>query len=334
MRDENDETTDPQAPELERTEVVGEDEPTRGKRPGVFRRQAWEFFHPPQARWSAPGERRARSAATRFSKSLERSRGKQVAVGAAALVLVVVMCVGTWALLRPDTEPAAPAPEDSGQSEASEPKPSLPGSESDDRGATSGPAAQAGEAEEPEPSGREADGAALKEINAGDGLVTAREEDAEDPLLTGARFLRSLRSTDTTSDSVEDWYAARDSFLSESQAGRQSDWGEAGEQGAVSSAEVSWGELDAAIEDGRGVAPDFEFGPEVQPGTHLVQVGMRLDRHITVEGDEVQTPSGALMEAVVVCPPADGVDRCVVTRWAEEPSEFVNLTDEAWEPGL
>lgn len=334
MRDENDETTDPQAPEPERPKAVGGDERTRDKRPGMIRRQVWEFFHPPQARWSAPGEHRARGAATRLSKSLERSRGKQLAVGAAALLLVFVMCVGTWALLRPDADPAAPAPEESGQSETSEPKPSLPGGESGARGATSGTAAQAGEAEEPERSGREADGAALKEINAGDGLVTARAEDAEDPLLTGARFLRSLRSTDTTSDSVEDWYAARDSFLAEPQTGRQPDWGEAGEQGAVSSAEVSWAELDAAIEDGRGIAPEFEFGPEAQPGTHLVQVGMRLDRHITVDGDEVQTPSGALMEAVVVCPPADGVDRCVVTRWAEEPSEFVNLADEAWEPGL
>lgn len=324
MRDENDETT----------EAVGEDEPTRGKRPGMIRRQAWEFFHPPQARWSAPGEHRARGAVTGLSKSLERSRGKQLAVGAAALLLVIVMCVGTWALLRPDAEPAVPAHEESGQSETSEPKQALPGSGSSYRGATSGAAAQAGEAEEPERSGREADGAALKEINAGDGLVTARDEDAEDPLLTGARFLRSLRSTDTTSDSVGDWYEARDSFLPESQAGRQTDWGEAGEQGAVSSAEVSWAEMDSAIEDGRGIAPEFEFGPEAQPGTHLVQVGMRLDRHITVDGDEVQTPSGGLMEAVVVCPPAEGVDRCVVTRWAEEPSEFVNLADEAWEPGL
>lgn len=334
MRDENDKTTDPKAPAPERTDAAGEDAPTRGKRPGVIRRHAREFFHPPQARWNAPGEDRARGAATRLSKSLERSRGRQFAVGAAALVLVVVMCLGAWALLRPDSEPAVPAPEEFGQSETSTPKQALPGEASDDRGEAAGEAAQDGEVEESQPSGREADEAALKEINAGDGLVTARDEDAQDPLLMGARFLRSLRSTDTTSDSVEDWYAARDSFLVESQAGRQSDWGAAGEQGAVSLAEVSWAEMDAAIEDGRGIAPDFEFGPGAQAGTHLVQVGMRLDRHITVDGDEVQTPSGALMEAVVVCPPADGVDRCVVTRWAEEPSGFVNLTDEAWEPGL
>lgn len=334
MRDENDETTDPRAPEPERTEALGEDQMPQGKRPGMIRRHAWEFFHPPQARWSAPGEHRARGAATRLSKGLERSRGKQIAVGAAALVLVLVMCVGTWALLRPGSEPAAPAPEESGQSETSTPKQALPGEASNDRGEVAGEAAQGGEAQEPEPSGREADEAALKEINSGDGLVTARDEDAQDPLLMGARFLRSLRSTDTTSDSVENWYAARDSFLIAPQTGRQSDWGEAGDQGAVSSAEVSWAEMDAAIEDGRGIAPDFAFGPEVQAGTHLVQVGMRLDRHITVDGDEVQTPSGALMEAVVVCPPADGVDRCVVTRWAEEPSGFVHLSDEAWEPGL
>lgn len=331
MRDENDETTDPQAPEPERTEAVGPEEPTHGKRPGMIRQQTWEFFHPPQARWTAPGEQRARSTAARLSQALERSRGKQLLVGVAALVLVIVMCVGTWAVLRPDGEPAA---EESGQSETSEPKQALPGGSSGAQEEASGQAEPAGEASQPEPSGREADEAALKEINAGDGLVTARDEDADDPLLTGARFLRSLRSTDTTSDSVGDWYEARDSFLPESQAGRQTDWGEAGEQGAVSSAEVSWAEMDSAIEDGRGVAPEFEFGPEAQPGTHLVQVGMRLDRHITVDGDEVQTPSGALMEAVVVCPPAEGVDRCVVTRWAEEPSEFVNLADEAWETGL
>lgn len=336
MRDENDETTgapDPE-PEPEATESAGDEQPTRGNRPGMVRRQAWEFFHPPQARWTAPGEQRARSAASRMSQALERSRGRQIAVGVAALLLVVVMCLGTWALLRPDADPAAPAPEESGQAETSEPKQALPGSSPDGADLPSGEAEQAGQVAQPEPSGREADEAALKEINDGDGLISAREEDAGDPMLTGARFLRALRSTDTTSDSVGDWYAARDSFLPESQAGRQEDWGEAGEQEAVSSAEVSWAEMDAAIEDGRGIAPEFEFGPEVEPGTHLVQVGMRLDRQITVDGEEVQTPSGALMEAVVVCPPAEGVDRCVVTRWAEEPSEFVSLTDEAWEPGL
>ena len=36
MRDENDETTDPQAPEPERTEAVGSEEPTHGKRPGMI----------------------------------------------------------------------------------------------------------------------------------------------------------------------------------------------------------------------------------------------------------------------------------------------------------
>ena len=91
MRDENDETTDPQAPEPERTEAVGAEEPTHGKRPGMIRRQTWEFFHPPHARWTAPGEQRARSTAARLSQALERSRGKQLLVGVAALVLVIVM---------------------------------------------------------------------------------------------------------------------------------------------------------------------------------------------------------------------------------------------------
>lgn len=334
MREENDETTDAEAPEPVGAGASDDEQSQRGKGPGMVRRQAWAFFHPPQARWTAPGEQRLRGVAAQASQGLERSRGKQIAVGVAALVLVLVMCVGAWALLRPEADPAAPAPEESGQAEASPSAQALPDSSADDRDASSDGPEQDGGTAQPEPLGREADRAALKEINAGDGLVTARDEDADDPLLTGARFLRSLRSTDTTSDSVEDWYAARDSFLPESQAGRQTDWGEAGEQSAVSAAEVSWAEMDAAIEDGRGIAPGFEFGPEAQPGTHLVQVGMRLDRHITVDGDEVQTPSGALMEAVVVCPPAEGVERCVVTRWAEEPSEFVNLTDEAWEPGL
>ena len=330
MREENDETTDAEAPESDRAGAFDDEQSQRGRRPGMVRRQLWAFFHPPQARWAAPGEQRVRRVAARASQGLERSRGKQIAVGVAALVLVIVMCVGAWSLLRPEADPAAPAPEESGQAEVTTSPQALPDSSADERDAASEEPAQEGEAAQPELSGREADRAALKEINAGDGLVTARDEDADDPLLTGARFLRTLRSTDTTSDSVEDWYAARDSFLPESQAGRQTDWGEAGEQGAVSSAEVSWAEMDAAIEDGRGIAPEFEFGPEAQPGTHLVQVGMRLDRHITVDGDEVQTPSGALMEAVVVCPPAEGVDRCVVTRWAETPAGFTASMDESW----
>lgn len=206
MRDGNDETTGRDAAGSDGAETANDEQPTREKCPGMVGRQAWEFFHPPHARWTAPGEQRARSTAARLSQGLERSRGKQVVVGVAALVLVIVMCVGTWAVLRPDGEPAAG---ESGQSETSEPKQALPGGSSGAQEEASGQAEPAGEASQPEPSGREADEAALKEINAGDGLVTARDEDADDPLVTGARFLRSLRSTDTTSDSVEDWYEAR-----------------------------------------------------------------------------------------------------------------------------
>ncbi|MCY1684022.1 hypothetical protein [Kocuria sp. SL71] len=319
--------------EIPSTEGTGEDLPRRGRRRSRPRGVAWGFFHPPAARWSAPGEDRARSLLGRISERMQASAGLRVAVAVGAvLVMVLVVALG-WALTRPGqdaAEPSAEAPASS-QASADEPEVQLPGSqadvEADEPGAENSAA-------EPELSGREADEAALEEINDGDGLVTARDDDADDPMVTGARFLRALRSVDTTSDEVGDWYAARDSFLSEGRTGRQEDWGEAGEQEAVSEAEVSWAEMDAAITDGRGIAPDFPFGPEAEPGTHLVQVGMRLDREVTVDGTTVQTPSGALMEAVVVCPPAEGVDRCVVTDWAEEPTDFVGADDQAWEPGL
>lgn len=316
----------------------GETNSKQGLRPrrGRGRRRAgrgvrgvvWEFFHPPAAEWLAPGESRARSLAARLAGRMKRSRGLSAAVAVGAVALVVALFVAGWALSRPSGEAPAPASPSSSSTEEEAAGPEeLPGGAGTAAEGAGGEAAAAGVAEL---SGQEADAKTLDRINAGDGLITARAEDADDPLVTGARFLRSLRSTDTTSDSVVDWYSARDSFLAQSQTGAQEDWGAAGEQEAVSSAEVSWAEMDAAIIDGRGIAPEFEYGPEVEPGTHLVQVGMRLDRQITVDGDEVQVPSGALMEAVVVCPPAGGVDRCVVTRWAEEPAGFSASMDESW----
>lgn len=308
-----------------------EELPRRGRRRSRSRGTAWAFFHPPAAQWSAPGEERARSMLGRISERMQASAGLRAAVAAGAVVVMVLVVVFGWALTRPGDESAESSGGASARPEASteEAEDRLPGSQG--VAEAEGPDSEAS-AEESELSGREADEAALEEINDGDGLITARDDDADDPLVTGARFLRALRSVDTTSDEVGDWYAARDSFLAEGQTGRQEDWGEAGEEEAVSEAEISWAEMDAAITDGRGIAPGFPFGPEVEPGTHLVQVGMRLDREITVNGETVQTPSGALMEAVVVCPPAEGVDRCVVTKWAEEPTDFVSADERAWEP--
>lgn len=307
----------------------GESQPSRSRR-GRRRRHGlvWEFFHPEPAAWDAPGERKAKTGADRLKQRMDQSPGLRTAVAIGTLLLVGLLAVSGWALTRPggDSDQGASSSSSSESAEAEDEAAELPGE------AEGGASAEGdrGSSEEPESSGQAADEAALDRINEGDGLVRARAEDSDDPLVTGARFLRSLRSTDTTSDSVEDWYAARDSFLSESQTGAQEDWGAAGEREAVSSAEVSWAEMDAAIVDGRGIAPDFTFGPEAEPGTHLVQVGMRLDRQISVDGEEVETPSGALMEAVVVCPPAEGVDRCVVTRWAEEPAGFTASMDDSW----
>lgn len=306
--------------------------PRRGRRRRDRRGAAWAFFHPPEASWAAPGEEQARTVGQRLQSRLERSAGLRAAVAAAAvLVMVLVVALG-WALSRPGEQAAGPSSEAAGgqESSASSEPDQLPGGQGDSGDDREAPESAGAEAE-PERSGQEADDEALERINDGGGLITARAEDGDDPLVTGARFLRSLRSTDTTSDDVADWYAARDSFLAEGQAGRQTDWGEAGEKDAVSEAEISWAERDAAIEDGRGIAPEFPYGPEAEPGTHLVQVGMRLDRQITAGEETVDTPSGALMEAVVVCPPAEGVDRCVVTRWAEEPAGFTASVDESWE---
>lgn len=320
-------------PEGPSAEGPRDDLPRRGGRRSRTRGVTWAFFHPPAAQWSAPGEDRARSMLARISQRMQDSAGLRVAVAVGAVLVMVLVVVFGWALTRSGEESAEPSAGASASSEASadEPEVQLPGSQSD--GEADEPGAE-NSATEIELSGREADEAALEEINDGDGLITARDDDADDPLVTGARFLRALRSVDTTSDSTADWYAARDSFLSQGQTGRQEDWGEAGEQEAISEAEISWAEMDAAITDGRGIAPGFPFGPEVEPGTHLVQVGMRLDREITVDGETVQTPSGALMEAVVVCPPVEGVDRCVVTEWAEEPTDFVSADEQAWEPAL
>lgn len=289
----------------------------------------WAFWHPPEASWSAPGEKSVREAGERAQQRLERSAVLRVAVAAGALLLMGLVLGAGWMLSRPTGEESpAPAVESTEATEsASEEAPRLPG-------AAGGEGAdEPEESATAEPAGQEADEETLERINDGDGLITAGEDHADDPLVTGARFLRSLRTVDTTTDEVSDWYTARDSFLADDQTGMQEDWGEAGEQRAVSEAEISWAEMDAAIEDGRGIAPSFAYGPEVTPGTHLVQVGMRLDREITAGGETVETPSGALMEAVVVCPPATGVERCVVTDWGEEPSEFVSSRDESWEAG-
>lgn len=313
-----------QEQELRPRRVRGRRRAGRGVR-GVV----WEFFHPPAAAWSAPGEGRVRSVASRLAGRMERSRGLSAAVAVGAVALVAVLFVAGWAVSRPSGEaPSPPTSSSSSTVEETAGPGELPGRSG---AAGEGAGGEAASDDEAALSGQEADEATLDRINAGDGLISARAGDADDPLVTSARFLRSLRSTDTTSDSVEDWYAARDSFLAEPQAGRQTDWGEAGQKEAVSSAEISWAEMDAAISQGRGIAPEFAFGPEVAPGTHLVQVGMRLDQSRTAGDETVEVPSGALMEAVVVCPPAEGVDRCVVTRWSEEPAGFTASMDEAWE---
>lgn len=317
------ETSSEHEQELRPRRVRGRRRAGRGVR-GVV----WEFFHPPAAAWSAPGEGRVRSVASRLAGRMERSRGLSAAVAVGAVGMVVVLFVAGWVLSRPSGEAPSPTSSSASTEEETAGPGELPGRAGT---AAAGAGGEAGGEDEAELSGQEADEATLDRINAGDGLITARDGDADDPLVTGARFLRSLRSTDTTSDSVEDWYAARDSFLAEPQAGRQTDWGEAGQMEAVSSAQVSWAEMDAAISQGRGIAPEFEFGPEVAPGTHLVQVGMRLDQSRTAGDETVEVPSGALMEAVVVCPPAEGVERCVVTRWSEEPAGFTASMDDSWE---
>jgi hypothetical protein len=77
--------------------------------------------------------------------------------------------------------------------------------------------------------------------------------------------------------------------------------------------------MDAAIEDGRGIAPQFEFGPEAQPGTHLVQAA----------GGQTTTASISAPEGVCTSSPST-----VMCRSRRIPTEFVTLADEAWEPGL
>lgn len=325
-------------PSEEPTEI--EDETTedyeRSSRRGPVTRSrdgVWAFFHPPAAAWSAPGEQQARSAGKKLTGRLERSRGLQVAVAAGAVAVVVALIVAGWALWRPGPEAgeAGPGAESSAAAPSSEEAEELPGA---DAPAPGDPAVEEQPAETAEPAGEVADGDTLERINEEEDLVSSRAEDEQDPLVTGARFLRSLRTADTQAVEPADWYEARDSFVAKPTGGGQTDWGEAGERAAVSNAVVSWAEMDAGLEDGRGVAPEFPFGPEAAPGTHLVQAGMRLEREISAGDEQLDTPSGALFEAVVVCPPAGSVDRCVVTDWAEEPSGFVALADEAWEPSL
>lgn len=306
----------------------------RGGRRHRVREGVWAFFHPPAAGWDAPGEQRARASGERVRQRLESSAGLRIATALVALVVVALIIIAAWAAWRPST----PEPTGDETPQAVEPSvepsgvESLPGGGDVPGDDEAGESSSAAETAPAEPVGESADDETLERINDGDDLVASRADEEQDPLVTGARFLRSLRTVDTATDEPADWYEARDSFLAESQAGAQTDWGEAGEQEADSNAVISWAEMDAAIEDGRGIAPDFEFGPQVAPGTHLVQVGMRLEREITAGDERIETPSGALMEAVVVCPPAQGVDRCVVTDWSEEPAGFVSRTDEAWEP--
>lgn len=323
-------------PSEEPTEIDDEttEDDGRGRGPVArVREGVWAFFHPAPVQWSAPGEQQARSAGQKLAGRLERSRGLQLAVAAVAVVVVVAVIVAGWALWRSSPEPAGsgPSPESSAGAPTSEPAQELPGA---DAQAPGDPLAEEQPVEAAEPAGEVADDDALERINEDDGLVSSRAEEEQDPLVTGARFLRSLRTVDTQAVDPAEWYEARDSFLAEPSGGMQEDWGEAGERAAVSNAVVSWAEMDAGIEDGRGVAPDFPFGAEAAPGTHLVQVGMRLEREISAGDEQLDTPSGALLEAVVVCPPAGDVGRCVVTDWAEEPSSFVGLADEEWEPAL
>ncbi|KAA9394160.1 hypothetical protein FCK90_08565 [Kocuria coralli] len=340
MRDEETGQDPAREPAEAENEAVNEDqEGTGGRRRlgliGRARRGMWAFFHPPQATWTAPGEQRLRAAGGRWVERMNASPGMRLVVAAAALVVVIAVAVAGWAVVRQDSGPSTPAPagSHSGEPSASGTAEQLPGAESTENG--SGPAeGESGEVEAEEPVGQTADEAALDRINEDEDLVVSRVEDEQDPLVTGARFLRSIRTVDTRDTEPAQWYEARDSFLASSQEGQQTDWGEAGDQEASSNAVVSWAEMDAALEAGRGVAPDFAYGPQEVPGTHLVQVGVRLEREITAGDQRLDTPSGALLEAVVVCPPFEGVDRCVVTDWSEEPSGFTGLSDEAWEPAL
>lgn len=324
-------TTRDQEPEDERDELAGEAEATaeprrRRRLRTVVRESVYDFAHPPAARWSAPGEGRVRTRVQKMTDALDRSPRLRVGVVLATVVMVVVLGVLGWLLLftpsgdsEPPQEPAATQEALPSQSEAADSEPAQPNT----------PVTPSKTAK---PAGEVADDAMLGRINDnyGSSVVSARGEDEKDPLATGARFLRSLRTVDTTQDTVEDWYQARDSFLAGASGGGQSGWGDAGEDRAISNAEVSWARMDAAIAEEQGIAPTFAYGPQVQPGTHLVQVGLRLERSVARGDGRLDTPSGALMEAVVSCPPASSEDHCVVTNWAETPGEFVGERESSW----
>lgn len=303
-------------------------EPRRGRKRlrAAVRNVAYDFTHPPVARWSAPGEDQVRSRAQRMTEAMDRSPGLRVAVVMGTLVVLGVLGVLAWQLLFKPVGDAQLA------DQLSETQQVLP-SQGESAEATKPQPKKSGKAAKTmEPVGKVADASALTRINDnhGSSVVSARVEDADDPLVTGARFLRSLRTVDTASDKVEDWYQARDSFLAGASGGGQSGWGDAGEEGAISNAEVSWARMDSAIADERGLAPTFPYGPQVQEGSHLVQIGMRLNRSVAHTGGRLDTPSGALMEAVVMCPPATGEDRCVVTNCAESPADFVGEREGSW----
>lgn len=303
-------------------------EPVRRRRRGLIGRGldvGWAFFHPPAAAWKVPGEDQVVARVRQAQTRLRRSRALSMVVGVGAVLVAVVMLLVVWALWS-NGQSAADGDTGGSPGSAVSSSPSVSALPTGTESTAESAAADSGE-----PSGVVASSADLKRINEDKDLVRARGAEDDDALVTGARFARSLRTVDTRASTPGEWADARDSFLAQPVGTGQQDWGPAGDEKSVSVAAVAWARMDAAIGE-RGVAPDFPFGSEVEPGTHLVQVSMRLQRSVEAGGSRLDTPSGALMEVVVVCPPAGDVDRCVVSSWAEEPAGFVAETETRWDP--
>lgn len=304
---------------------------------GAVMDQGWAFFHPPEASWKAPGEDRIQDRFQAMVAWIDAHRGGRALAALVVVILALaaafVFLLAAGAILNGDGEPAAGGQTSRVASSAAAVKASQlpsastsPTGESGDQGGSD----EAGAAKD-DPSGSVASKAVLKAINEDTGLVRNREADQEDPLVTGARFLRAMRTVDTTKSSVQDWRDARDSFTDGGFGGVVQDWDVAGESDATSNAVVTWAGMDAGLHEGRGVAPGFDYGADAEAGTHLVQVAMRLERSVKAGEDRVDTPAGALMEAVVVCPPARDGQRCVVTSWAATPKDFVAHSAIQWE---
>lgn len=304
---------------------------------GVVMDQGWAFFHPPDASWKAPGEDRIQDRFQAIAAWIDAHRGGRALAALVVVILALaaafVFLLAAGAILNGGESGAAAettqVDSSTGVAEAGD----LPSVGTASPGDSTGQGASGETGEPKDAQALVASKAVLKTINEDTGLVRNREADQEDPLVTGARFLRAMRTVDTTKSSVQDWRDARDSFTDGGFGGVVQDWDVAGQAEATSNAVVTWAGMDAGLHEGRGVAPGFDYGADTEAGTHLVQVAMRLERSVKAGEDRVDTPSGALMEAVVVCPPARDGQRCVVTSWAATPKDFVAHSATRWEPG-